>query len=49
MYKLFLQNQIPKKVARNLLEKLYCCEIDYIEIAKTVLFAHHAKGGVIHK
>jgi serine O-acetyltransferase len=37
-------NKILKNVAKNLLEKLYCCEINCIEIDKTVLFAHHARG-----
>lgn len=40
----FAKNKILKKVARNLLEKFYCCEINCVEIDKSVLFAHHARG-----
>jgi len=43
----FSKSKILKKVARNLLEKLYCCEINCIEINKTVSFAHHARGCTI--
>jgi serine O-acetyltransferase len=36
-----------KKLAGNLLEKFYCCEINCTEIDKSVLFAHHARGCTI--
>ncbi len=36
-----------KKIADNLLEKFYSCEINCIEIDKSVLFAHHARGCTI--
>jgi serine O-acetyltransferase len=36
-----------KKVAANLLEKFYCCEINCTEIDESVLFAHHARGCTI--
>ena len=36
-----------KNIADNLLEKLYCCEINCIEIDRSVLFAHHARGCTI--
>ena len=39
--------KILKKAAGNLLEKLYCCEINCIEIDKSTLFAHHARGCTI--
>lgn len=35
------------KTAANLLEKLYSCEINCVEIDKSVLFAHHARGCTI--
>ena len=41
------KNRILKYFAKNLLEKLYCCEINCIEIDKSVLFAHHARGCTI--
>jgi len=43
----FSKIKLLKKAARNLLEKLYCCEINCIEIDKTVSFAHHARGCTI--
>ena len=43
----FSVNKILKKLAGNLLEKFYCCEISCTEIDKTVLFAHHARGCTI--
>ena len=43
----FSRNKILKNIARNLLEKLYCCEINCIEIDKSILFAHHARGSII--
>ena len=43
----FSKNKILKKVADNMLEKLYCCQINCIEIDKSVLFAHHARGSII--
>jgi serine O-acetyltransferase len=41
------KSKMLKKLASNLLEKLYCCEINCIEIDKSVLFAHHARGCTI--
>jgi serine O-acetyltransferase len=41
------KNIVLKKIAGNLLEKLYCCQINCIEIDKSVLFAHHARGCII--
>ena len=41
------KNKILKYFAKNILEKLYCCEINCIEIDKSVLFAHHARGCTI--
>jgi serine O-acetyltransferase len=38
------KNNWLKKIARNLLEKFYGCEINCLEIDPTVLFAHHARG-----
>lgn len=38
------KNRVLKKVAANLLEKFYGCEINCIAIDKSVLFAHHARG-----
>lgn len=38
------KNKVLKKVAANLLEKLYCCEINCMEVDRSVLFAHHARG-----
>jgi len=43
----FSKNKILKNIARNLLEKLYCCEINCMEIDKSILFAHHARGCTI--
>lgn len=43
----FAKNKILKKAAKNLLEKFYCCEINCVEIDKSVLFAHHARGCTI--
>jgi serine O-acetyltransferase len=43
----YSKNRILKYFAKNLLEKLYCCEINCIEIDKSVLFAHHARGCTI--
>jgi serine O-acetyltransferase len=43
----FSNNRLLKKLAENLLEKLYCCQINCIEIDKSVLFAHHARGSII--
>jgi serine O-acetyltransferase len=36
-----------KKLAGNLLEKFYGCEINCTEIDKSVLFAHHARGSIV--
>lgn len=43
----YSKNKILKKLAGNLLEKFYCCEINCTEIDKSVLFAHHARGCTI--
>ncbi len=43
----YSKNKVLKKAAGNLLEKLYCCEINCTEIDKSVLFAHHARGCTI--
>jgi len=43
----FSKSKILKKLAGNLLEKLYCCEINCTEIDESVLFAHHARGCTI--
>jgi serine O-acetyltransferase len=43
----FSKNKLFRKIARNLLEKFYCCEINCIDIDKSVLFAHHARGCTI--
>ena len=40
-------SKILKNLAKNLLEKFYCCEINCTEIDKSVLFAHHARGCTI--
>ena len=43
----FSKNKLLKKLAENFLEKFYCCQINCIEIDKSVLFAHHARGSII--
>jgi len=43
----YSKNKMFKKIASSLLEKLYCFEINCIEIDKSVLFAHHAHGCII--
>jgi len=43
----YTKNKILKKAAMNLLEKFYCCEINCVEMDKSVLFAHHARGCTI--
>jgi serine O-acetyltransferase len=43
----YSKNKILKNVARNLLEKFYCCEINCTEIDKSVLFAHHGRGCIV--
>jgi serine O-acetyltransferase len=43
----FSKHKILKKMAENVLEKFYCCEIKCMEIDKSVLFAHHARGCII--
>ena len=43
----YSRNKIIKNIAKNLLEKLYCCEINCIEVDKSILFAHHARGSII--
>lgn len=41
------KNKFLKLIAANLLEKLYCCEINCAEMDKSVLFAHHGRGCTI--
>ena len=41
------KNKFLKLIASNLLEKLYCCEINCVEMDKSVLFAHHGRGCTI--
>ncbi|WET02756.1 serine acetyltransferase [Flavobacterium sp. YJ01] len=41
------RNKFLRKIASNLLEKLYCCEINCAEMDKSVLFAHHGRGCTI--
>ncbi|AWK06041.1 serine acetyltransferase [Flavobacterium crocinum] len=36
-----------REIAGNLLEKLYCCEINCAEMDRSVLFAHHGRGCTI--
>ncbi|MDR0467272.1 MAG: hypothetical protein LBG67_00260 [Campylobacteraceae bacterium] len=36
-----------RNIASNLLEKFYCCEIKCIEIDKSIMFAHRARGCTI--
>jgi serine O-acetyltransferase len=43
----FSQNKVLRKLAGNLLEKFYGCEINCTEIDKSILFAHHARGCTI--
>ena len=43
----YSKNKLLKKIAKNLLEILYCCEISFTEIGKTVFFAHHGRGCII--
>ena len=43
----YSKNKLLKNAARNLLEKLYCCEVNCTAIDKSVLFAHHARGCTI--
>jgi len=43
----FSRYNFLKKLASNFLERLYCCEINCIEIDKSILFAHHARGCTI--
>jgi serine O-acetyltransferase len=43
----YSKNRVLKKIAHNLLEKFYCCEINCVEIDKSVQFAHHARGCTI--
>lgn len=40
-------NKFLKRIAGNLLEKLYCCEIHCDDMDRSVLFAHHARGCTI--
>lgn len=41
------KNKTLRQIASNLLEKLYCCEINCTEMDKSVLFAHHGRGCTI--
>lgn len=43
----FSQDKQAAKEAAELLEQLYCCEINCTEIDESVLFAHHARGCTI--
>ena len=43
----FSENEEKKNKAKELLEKDYCCEVNCIEIDKSVLFAHHGRGCTI--
>ncbi|WP_037587484.1 serine acetyltransferase [Stenoxybacter acetivorans] len=43
----YSKNKMFKNIAGNLLEKLYCCEINCTEIDKSTMFAHHARGCTI--
>jgi serine O-acetyltransferase len=43
----FSRNRILKILGKNLLEKLYSCEINCTEIDESVLFAHHGRGCTI--
>ena len=43
----FSKSKILKKLACNLLEKFYCCEINCLEMDKSILFAHHGRGSTI--
>lgn len=43
----YSNNRTLKKAAGNLLEKFYCCEINCVEIDKSIKFAHHARGCTI--
>ena len=43
----YSKHKMLRQAASNLLEKLYCCEINCVEIDKSALFAHHARGCTI--
>jgi len=43
----YSKSKTLKQVAGNLLEKLYCLEINCNDIHKGVLFAHHGRGSTI--
>ena len=43
----FSENETEKNKAKELLEKYYCLEVNCTEIDKSVLFAHHGRGGTI--
>lgn len=36
-----------RRLAANLLEKFYCCEVNCTEMDRSVIFAHHARGCTI--
>ena len=41
------KSNLVKAIARELLEKLYGCEINCVEIDTSIRFAHHARGCTI--
>ena len=43
----YSKSKLIRQIAKNLLEKFYCCEINCTEIDKSVLFAHHGRGCTI--
>ena len=43
----YSKHKMFRQATGNLLEKLYCCEINCTEIDTSVLFAHHARGCTI--
>lgn len=43
----FSNDKIKRQKAAELLERNYCCEIHCLDMDKSVLFAHHARGCTI--
>ena len=43
----FSDDKEKKMQAAKLLEQLYCCEINCVDMDESVLFAHHARGCTI--
>ena len=41
------KNRVLRKLGGELLEKLYCCEINCDQLDRSVRFAHHARGCTI--